>query len=302
MNIEQLKLIVTLSEERKLSRVAQKLNLTPSAVCQGVKNLEKELHTTLFNRSKNGTYPTTEGLHVIKKAYEALKNIDEIVEYTTEKKDYPKLNMKIAVVPGVIPPLVEAINKLKLEFPFVEMEIIQEKTQNVLTALQMEQVDFALIMHSDNIQSKSIPYNIKKICNGEFHIAMNKNSKLAFYNQIDYETLIKEPLALYQDEHILDYVRHIEKETGEYSNTLFVTNNSNSIIYAVKNNFAITISLQFTFNNEYRNFYNDIKQVPIKVDENRQPFSLWFVSSKRNDLTEITDTFFQLIHHYVNAF
>lgn len=210
--------------------------------------------------------------------------------------------MKIAVVPGVIPPLVEAINKLKLEFHFVEMEIIQEKTQNVLTSLQMEQVDFALIMHSDNIQNKSIPYNIKKICNGEFHIAMNKNSKLAFYNQIDYETLIKEPLALYQDEHILDYVRHIEKETGEYSNTLFVTNNSNSIIYAVKNNFAITISLQFTFNNEYRNFYNDIKQVPIKVDENRQPFSLWFVSSKRNDLTEITDTFFQLIHHYVNAF
>lgn len=58
-------------------------------MCQGIKKLEQELHPTLFNRTKKGTYPTVEGLHVIKKAYEALEKINEIVEYTVEKKIIP---------------------------------------------------------------------------------------------------------------------------------------------------------------------------------------------------------------------
>ncbi|PEG04152.1 LysR family transcriptional regulator [Bacillus cereus] len=302
MNIEQLKLIVTLSEERKLSRVAQKLNLTPSAVCQGIKKLEQELNTPLFNRTKDGTYPTVEGLHIIKNAYNALEKINEILEYTRDKRVYPKLRMKIAVVPGVIPPLVEAINKLKIEFPFVEMEIVQGKTQQVFSFLQMEQVDFALVIDSDYIKKKSFPYTIRKICDGKFNIAMNKNAILSSYDQIDYKMLIKEPLVLYQDEYILNCVRHIEAETGENSNILFLTNNTNSIIYAVKNNFANAIALDFTFNNKYRNFFNEIIQIPITDDGKQELVSLWFVSPIKKEYTEITEILFQLINHYVNDF
>ncbi|MGQ8850971.1 LysR family transcriptional regulator [Bacillus cereus] len=302
MNIEQLKLIVTLSEERKLSRVAQKLNLTPSAVCQGIKKLEQELNTPLFNRTKDGTYPTVEGLYIIKNAYNALEKIDEILEYTKNKRVYPKLRIKIAVVPGVIPPLVEAINKLKIEFPFVEMEIVQGKTQQVFSALQTEQIDFALIIDSDDIKKKSFPYTIRKICDGKFHIAMNRNATLSSYGQIDYKMLIKEPLVLYQDEHILNYVRHIENETRENSNILFLTNNTNSIIYAVKNNLANAIALDFTFNNKYKNFFSEIIQIPIKDNENQESISLWFASPIKKEFAEITETFYKLINHYVNDY
>ncbi|MBJ8073477.1 MULTISPECIES: LysR family transcriptional regulator [Bacillus cereus group] len=301
MNIEQLKLIVTLSEERQLSRVAKKLNLTPSAVSQAIKNLEKELNTTLFNRSKSGTYPTTEGLYVIKSAYEILEKIDGILDYTTEKNERPKLKLKFAVIPGIIPPLIESIKKLKNEFPFIEMEIIEVKTQQVLTYLKMEQVDFALITHPDTMRSKNITYNVKKICNGEFNIAMNRNSKLALYDHIDFKAIVKEPLVLFQDEHILNYVRQMEKKNGEQVNILFLTNNSNSIIYAVKNNFAITVSPHFAFNNDFNNFFDDIKRVPITTDVSWPPFSLWFVYSKNSSLNEIADTLFKLIHHHVNS-
>ncbi|ANC11095.1 MULTISPECIES: LysR family transcriptional regulator [Bacillus cereus group] len=301
MNIEQLKLIVTLSEERKLSRVAKKLNLTPSAVCQGIKKLEKELNTSLFNRTKDGTYPTVEGLHIIKNAYDALEKINEILEYTKDKRVYPKLHIKIAVVPGVIPPLVEAINKLKSEFPFIEMEIVQEKTQQIFSALQMEQIDFALIIDSDNIKKQSFPYNIRKICEGKFHIAMNRHAILSSYDQIDCKMLIKEPLVLYQDEYILNYVRHIETKTGENSNILFLTNNTSSIIYAVKNDLANSIALDFTFEDKYRNFFNEIIKIPIKGDENQEKISLWFASPIKNGFAEITETFFQLINYHVNG-
>lgn len=299
MNIEQLKLVITLSEERKFSRVAEKLNLTTSAVCQGIKKLERELDTPLFNRSKNGTYPTVEGLHVIKKAYEILKNIDEIVEYTVERKNYPKLSMTIAVGTGVIPPLVEAIHKLKSEFPFVEIEILQGKTQQIYSSLQMEQVDFALIIDSDDIKKKSSPYTIRKICETKLHIAMSKNAKLSSFNQINYQTLIKEPLVIYKDEYSLNYLRHIETKTGQNSNILFLTNNTNSIIYAVKNNLAYALALDFSFNNKYRNFYSGIIQIPIMDDGNQEPLSLWFASKIKEEFTEITETLFQLITHYL---
>ncbi|MFD3445607.1 LysR family transcriptional regulator [Microbacteriaceae bacterium 4G12] len=300
MNIEQLKLIVTLAEEKQFSRVATKLNLTPSAVSQSISNLEKELDMKLFNRSKSGTFLTTEGLHIIKTAYEILGKVDEIFDHAKGKQNRPKIKIRFAVIPGIITSLIKSMKQFKSEFPFVEMEILEGTTQQILTYLKSEQVDFALITYSDAIQNQNIPYNVKKITNSDLYVTVSKHSKLAVYDQINYKTIMKHSLALYQDDYILNYVHNMKMKTGDQPKTLFLTNNLHAIIYAVRNNLAITIAPQFSILNDFTDFLDDLKILPIKDDNWAwAPFSLWLVQPKDNSLTEIADTLLYLIQQHI---
>ena len=61
MNLKEIEYIVTLAEERKLARAAQRLFITPSALTQQVSNLEHEIGLPLFERSRSGWSPTRAG-------------------------------------------------------------------------------------------------------------------------------------------------------------------------------------------------------------------------------------------------
>ena len=58
MNLKEIEYIVTLAEEGKLARAAQRLFITPSALTQQVSNLEHEIGLPLFERSRSGWSPT----------------------------------------------------------------------------------------------------------------------------------------------------------------------------------------------------------------------------------------------------
>lgn len=111
MNFEQLNIITTLSEEKSFSKTANKLNITTSAVSQGVSLLEEELGIKLFDRSRSGTYPTTKGQYIINKANFILDKKREIYNYASNKSKFPKLKIRIGCIPGVNYPLIKAIKK-----------------------------------------------------------------------------------------------------------------------------------------------------------------------------------------------
>ena len=61
MDTRQLEYIIAIEEERSISRAAERMYVTPSALSQQLKNLEAELKTTLFVRSREGMSLTPEG-------------------------------------------------------------------------------------------------------------------------------------------------------------------------------------------------------------------------------------------------
>lgn len=73
MNLKEIEYIVTIAEEQKLSRAAEKLFVTSSALTQQLNNLEREIGTPLFFRSRSGCVPTEAGLIYLKSAKEILQ-------------------------------------------------------------------------------------------------------------------------------------------------------------------------------------------------------------------------------------
>lgn len=90
MHFRELEYMVKLAEEQNLTRAAEKLFITPSALIQQLVHLEKEIGTALFFRSRNGWTPTKAGEIYLSSAAEILnirretyKKLQDIV--TTQK-------------------------------------------------------------------------------------------------------------------------------------------------------------------------------------------------------------------------
>lgn len=61
MNLKELEYIVAIATEGTLTRAADKLFITPSALTQQLVHLEKDIGMPLFIRSRNGWIPTEPG-------------------------------------------------------------------------------------------------------------------------------------------------------------------------------------------------------------------------------------------------
>ena len=77
MDLTMLKYIVTIAEEKKLSRASEKLFITSSALSQCIKKLEGELGIPVFEKINNQTFHLTEGGRVYVEAAEEILKIKE---------------------------------------------------------------------------------------------------------------------------------------------------------------------------------------------------------------------------------
>ncbi len=87
MNLREIEYVVKIEEERNLTRAAEKLYITPSALTQQLNHLEKEIGAPLFFRSRNGWIPTEAGEIYLETAKEMLrmrretyKRLQDVVE------------------------------------------------------------------------------------------------------------------------------------------------------------------------------------------------------------------------------
>ena len=75
---EQLRYLIELEKTKSFHKCAENLFLSQPAISLSVRNLEKELGISLFDRSSSGILPTDIGSEIIGKAKTILKEIDEL--------------------------------------------------------------------------------------------------------------------------------------------------------------------------------------------------------------------------------
>ena len=80
MQLQEMRYIVTLAEQKNFSRAAKILYVSQPALSQAIKRLEEQLGVTLFVREVNNVYPTEAGSFAVKHA----KTILEMTDYLTE--------------------------------------------------------------------------------------------------------------------------------------------------------------------------------------------------------------------------
>ncbi|TYS67183.1 LysR family transcriptional regulator [Sutcliffiella horikoshii] len=251
MNLEQMKYMIEIVKEGSITKAAEKLHLSASAISQSISQLEEELGLSLFLRSKKGMKPTKEGTLFISKSYDIVQKIHELhVDLESKKKGAAK-ELRIACTPTMTYVVFDAflsLNNLYKDVTFIIEELDQEQ---ILHKIKNEEVDLAFASYPQNELDSSTYENgigYKFIFTDFLCVCMNKNSSNSKLQTITPKELENEKVVVYNS----GYVQNIN-EKHLINKEFFITSNNvevlkNAMIYGPAVSLVLNSFLKNTIN------------------------------------------------------
>ena len=189
INYESYKIFYFVAINKSISKAAQIMMISQPAVTWHLKNLESNLGITLFVRTKKGVTLTYEGeafFNYVKKGVECFTNGENML---TNLKNLDYGNIKIGasttVSKHVLMPYLEKFHNL---YPNIDIQIVNNLTENLITDLRNGSLDMLLLNMPMN-ESKDLEIinilNVQDIFvgNKKYYEITNGNLKLDELNK-----------------------------------------------------------------------------------------------------------------------
>lgn len=241
MDLTQLEYILKISEENNITKAAEKLFISQSALNQQLLKLEKELGTQLFHRSRSNWRPTAAGQIYIDGAKAALQIKKETYNRIYDVSNAQKGRLVVGLTPGRGLVMFTSIYpKLHRLFPQLEVVPIEMRVRAQQHAIANEEIDlgFLALSPSDRTTDIYIP-----LATEELLMAVPSGHPLAKqgapddkpFSVLDINELRYEPFVLMDKNSTLRAVCNtIFSRAGFTPNVLFETNNTGSITTMVE--------------------------------------------------------------------
>lgn len=244
MNLKSIEYIVKIAEEKNVTRAAEKLYITPSALNQSLLHLEEEIGTPLFHRSRSGWTPTEAGEIYLKTAKEMLRMKRETYHRLQDIVMRKKGTLSIGFPPERGSSMFTRVYPLfHNEYPEIVINVVEASVRRQQLLIGQGKLDIGFLTLCDNQKTEDEYIHIRKeelvLVVPTLHPACNlsrKNDKcgqteFSPYPILDLLALRNEPFALmYRESTIFDSVDQIFHRAGFQPNVLFETASSKTII------------------------------------------------------------------------
>ena len=228
MDIHQLHYMVALSQELHFQRAAQKAHVTQPTLSQGIKNLEGELGTSLFERSSHKVRITPDGERFLAHAVAALDHLQKgILEVQKNVADLEG-NVRLGVIPTICPYLLpKVILRLKKDAPRLTLELYEETTSVLLDFLKSGKIDLGLLA----LPVKDRAVVEKGLASEPFYLAVAVQHRLAKKRKVTRKDLIGEKLLVLQEGHCFrEQALDFCKAKGEDTHVIFQGSSLTSVL------------------------------------------------------------------------
>ncbi|MBB6020235.1 DNA-binding transcriptional LysR family regulator [Paenibacillus sp. JGP012] len=261
MNITQLQYLISAAQFGSFTKAASVHHLTVPTISQSIRQLEEEMDTIIFHRTKKGVALTAEGELVLKHAAAILKNIESMQhELLTLKEDHIE-SITIATIPGFVPQVVQGTLELMQSYPALKVQMIEGDTQTVMKHVQDGYANMGLLSYSKSQQNSSFEW--APLVDGNAVIIMNTSSPLRYFKTISPQILENEVFVLYKDEHI-ENIAHYLMSASAGNRISLITNNTDALVQMVVKGNAITIAPDFIVNALSSTYKEQLVTVPIE--------------------------------------
>ncbi|HEX2120716.1 MAG TPA: LysR family transcriptional regulator [Thermoanaerobaculia bacterium] len=148
MNIEvrHLRLVEAITAEGSVTRAAERLNVTQSALSHQLREIEDRLGTPLFLRVKRRLVLAPAGERLLASARRILGDLraaeEDIARLATHQDGVVRVSTACYTCYSWLPPLLGAFQR---RFPGVDVEIVPEVTRGAIDALLERRIDLALV-------------------------------------------------------------------------------------------------------------------------------------------------------------
>lgn len=198
MDLQQLRYIVALYQEKNFLKAAKKVNVTQPTLSQQIKKLEQELGVPLFERSTQQVQATEAGKKFLPHAIAMLDTLSKGVAELTDDLDVVRGTVKLAAIPTIAPYILpEVILALKKKAPLVRLEVYEETTSVLLSHLKEGLVDVGILALPVEAPSAVT----RKIAKEEFLLAASKRHPLAKKKEVPSSAINTEKILVLQEGH-----------------------------------------------------------------------------------------------------
>ncbi|MDT7838020.1 LysR family transcriptional regulator [Aquabacterium sp. OR-4] len=145
MKLTSLRALVAAIEEGSLRSAARRLGVTQPALTKLIRELERELATTLLLRSTTGVLATAQGMVLYERALAAERELAQAVDQIQQLGGRMAGTLTIGAVPLAVMLLIpETVRTFGREFPQIQLRVVEELYIAQLTRLRKGEVDIAL--------------------------------------------------------------------------------------------------------------------------------------------------------------
>ena len=147
MELKELEYLITIAEEKSISKAAERLFMAQSSLSQSLHSMEAELGGTLFIRTSSGVRPTESGKIAIEVAQKMLVEYQQLKAKITDTEGLKtgKVTFGVSTFRGgyLLPKVVCDFKKL---YPSVQVEIHEANSMALEQQLIEGRVDLALVV------------------------------------------------------------------------------------------------------------------------------------------------------------
>lgn len=198
MNLEQLKVFLTVSELGSFQKTAQANYVSQRAISQQMKRLEDELGVKLFIRGKNRVQLTSAGQFFKERSQAILRMINDTSQNIMRFDQYERHSLKI----GYFSPFDGLLLK-RLIFDLtdeIDFFVTEEGVEHVITDVLMNDLDCAIVMDDYGFEQ-----NFKEmgLCTQTLHtdqMVIGVSERLSFGDAVSIDQLKSHPIIYYSNE------------------------------------------------------------------------------------------------------
>lgn len=278
MHLEQLQAILEVASTGSISAAARNLETNQPSLSRTIKTLEKELNVSFFERTSNGVRLTEAGerllpyiSQIIQDTYLLSKEAFRITADTCSEISAEPTIVKISTAPIILDALLGTVlTEIVQTLPQIQVNIHLIDNQNPNELLKLPDYDLFIgqnIAHAldDTLLSlkKNTFVQIENLYKENFQLIMYHKHPLAKNKMVSLDDALEYPIILHDNGFSANEFYQNYLTTPKEMLVLFKSNNSRTIIDALRKTSALFLTTDFFSNKDYAN-YTDLHISPVK--------------------------------------
>lgn len=160
MELRQLKYFVAIADCSSFSKAADKVFVAQSALSHQMAQLEDELGTALFHRSRRGVELTDAGARFFPHAVSILRQTEAAMASARSDGDAPAGKVVFGLPHSVSHALaLPLLRQVRQQFPDVQLELTEELTGNLTKQLRAGQINLSVLFDDGHLSEfASVPF------------------------------------------------------------------------------------------------------------------------------------------------
>ncbi|WP_027080694.1 LysR substrate-binding domain-containing protein [Luteimonas mephitis] len=200
MNLRDLKYFVALAEHLHFGRAAAACFVSQPTLSTQIRKLEEELGVPLVERAPRKVMLTPAGRDVAARARRVVADIEQMREAARRSQDPEAGTVTLGIFPTLGPYLLpHVVPGIRARFPQLELLLVEEKSDVLLSRLHEGRLDAALLalpVHDDQL-------HVEFLFEEPFVLAVPEAHALAQHDSLSLRDLANERLLLLADGHCL---------------------------------------------------------------------------------------------------